>query len=285
MGILFSLLTREEKKEIKKIISKTENIELDISDINFNQLTEAFISSQLPRLAYGGEEKVKVEEKNGAYYQLAGNGNISEKVDEKYYEIIETYKTITPNAEIDLNFIKKIYLVFDNIMNKVKKIGQKTNNLGKEIVKLAKSIDKYYAEMRQEIISLENKYDDSIINLLLLLPDMLVFFLRYMSSKNISLINKTKIILALTYVVSTLDIIPEGIVGYIGFIDDLYIVLEVLQSILSDENVEKEEIYRLWPGKRATLDNLDEYIEKIKGLLGEKLIKIINVLYNSIRTA
>ncbi len=49
-------------------------------------------------------------------------------------------------------------------------------------------------------------YNENIITTLLILPDLIVYFSRYLTSEKIAVINKTKVLLALFYIVSPVDI-------------------------------------------------------------------------------
>ncbi|WP_159429495.1 YkvA family protein [Marinitoga hydrogenitolerans] len=68
--------------------------------------------------------------------------------------------------------------------------------------------------------------------------------------------------LILSYIILPLDIIPEALLGPIGYIDDLYIGLYFLNIILNE--LPKEKIYAYWKGDIKTLNNISEIIEFLK---------------------
>ncbi|MBM7560031.1 YkvA family protein [Marinitoga litoralis] len=132
----------------------------------------------------------------------------------------------------------------------------------------------FYLKLRNSISNWLNKNRKSNISeFILLAPDLFYFFWKILNEKNLHIDYKIKIGLYLSYFISPIDIIPEGIIGPTGFIDDVYIGLKLLNEILN--NVPYEIIEKHWPGDINILNNISEIIMKINNVIDSKKIKLI----------
>lgn len=84
---------------------------------------------------------------------------------------------------------------------------------------------------------------------------------------------KAKLAAAIAYFVSPLDLIPEALVGPIGYIDDIAIAVLVLNSILN--NTSKEVVMRNWVGDRDIVQLIQEIIKVADEMVGSGLWKKI----------
>jgi len=276
-----TMLTPEELKILKKELTKVNNIDLRTEDIDYNQVREALIESQLSVLINNDHKKLLISENDdGNYYE---KDDTSKKIDEKYYPLINSYRTFNTSEDVlDINFIKKIYNVFENFLNKLLTFKRKGKATKKKLMSVANNIDEFYTKLRVGIMALDGKYDKQLVESLLFLPDLIVYFFRYLASNNVSIISKTKIITALVYIISPMDIIPEAIVGHIGYLDDLYIAINVFKDLLFTENIDKEDVYKLWPGRNSSIDNIDKIFDTVSTVLGKRLSKVLDLFFASL---
>jgi len=76
--------------------------------------------------------------------------------------------------------------------------------------------------------------------------------------------SKTKLAVALAYFISPIDLLPEGLIGPIGFADDILLVVWVIDSILNGQNEEEKElVQKLWQGKREDLQTLRSLLKHL----------------------
>ncbi|KLO21727.1 hypothetical protein X275_08340 [Marinitoga sp. 1197] len=152
----------------------------------------------------------------------------------------------------------------------IKKNLKSTDIKGKEkfYEKLKKIINQWYEKDGKN-----NKFKEY----LLILPNLFYLFINLMKDNEVDLKYKTKIMLVLSYIISPLDIIPESIIGPIGYLDDLYIGLYLLNILLNE--LPKEKIYEHWRGDKNTLKNVSEIIEILKNNYDKKVMgKISNLI-------
>ena len=88
---------------------------------------------------------------------------------------------------------------------------------------------------------------------------------------------KVKLITAIAYFISPIDLLPEAILGPIGYLDDLGVAAYVLNDLLN--SVDPQVIKRNWVGDndillliKKILINIDNMIgkgiwEKVKGIM------------------
>lgn len=67
-------------------------------------------------------------------------------------------------------------------------------------------------------------------------PDLSHLLVRLMADGRVALFHKAKLAIALAYVASPIDLMPEALVGPIGILDDIAVVAWALQGLLREEN-------------------------------------------------
>ncbi|MCK5077235.1 MAG: DUF1232 domain-containing protein [Calditrichia bacterium] len=133
----------------------------------------------------------------------------------------------------------------------------------------------FYEKMRYKIETwlkengLENKY----AGYLLLAPDFFYLLIKLIKDDRVPRKEKVKLAAVIAYFISPIDLIPEAILGPIGFVDDVALAAFVLNGLLNrvDEKVVKEN----WPGEGDILEEIQKIIEKADDLIGSGLIKKI----------
>ena len=82
--------------------------------------------------------------------------------------------------------------------------------------------------------------------------------------------------LALIYLVSPIDFIPEGIITHpVAFADDMAIILHVIQRGRQRKHLNQKMVQRLWPGDPVQIEELDSRLTEMETLLGSDLIDAI----------
>lgn len=105
---------------------------------------------------------------------------------------------------------------------------------------------------------------------LLLVPDVFILLWRLTTDSRVN--GKDKILLgsAVAYFVMPFDLIPEAIVGPIGYLDDLVLGVYVLNKILGhvDESIVREH----WSGSEDILESIQRVLNAAESLVGEDLM-------------
>ncbi len=125
----------------------------------------------------------------------------------------------------------------------------------------------------------EKPYADYI----LLAPDL--FYLLYKLSTDSRVPGKYRLQLigSIAYFIMPLDLIPETLVGPVGFIDDIVLACYVLNNLLND--VDGEIIQGHWPGEEDILKQIKNVLDMADEWIGEKrFLRIRNWLDSFMKT-
>jgi Uncharacterized conserved protein len=105
---------------------------------------------------------------------------------------------------------------------------------------------------------------------LLLVPDFFILLWRLTTDPRVN--GKDKVLLgsAVVYYLSPFDLIPEAIVGPIGYLDDLVFGVYVLNSIL--RTVDASIVREHWSGSEDVLDSIQRVLNAAESLVGKDLL-------------
>jgi uncharacterized membrane protein YkvA (DUF1232 family) len=101
---------------------------------------------------------------------------------------------------------------------------------------------------------------------LMLAPDVFVLLWRLINDSRVSAKNKVMLGSGLAYYLFPLDIMPEGLIGPLGYIDDLVFAAYLLNKMLTDTDVAI--LREHWSGREdvlATIRNVLQSAEKLVG--------------------
>jgi len=143
----------------------------------------------------------------------------------------------------------------------------------------------FYKKLREKVNSyIESKAGDSpYADYILLAPDLFYLLYKLTTDSRVPGKYRLQLIGAVAYFIMPVDLIPEAIVGPVGFADDIILACYVLDNLLNE--VGDEVVLDHWPGEedileqiRNILDAAGEWIgqarfEKIKNWLGGLLKK------------
>ncbi len=105
--------------------------------------------------------------------------------------------------------------------------------------------------------------------LALLLPDILALTGRVILDKRVPRALRIKIAMLAAYLSSPLDILPEGLLGPLGLLDDIVVAAFAVNRLL--EEVEPEILAEHWPGRPESLDSLRELSALVSGVFSTRL--------------
>lgn len=105
---------------------------------------------------------------------------------------------------------------------------------------------------------------------LLLVPDVFILLWRLTTDPRVN--GKDKVLLgsAVAYYVMPFDLIPEAIVGPIGYLDDLVFGVYVLNKVLG--SVEASIVREHWSGSDDVLDTIQRVLNAAESLVGKDLV-------------
>ena len=136
----------------------------------------------------------------------------------------------------------------------------------------------FYQKLRSRIKewAVEEGKDSKALKYILMAPDFFHLLCKLMFDPRIPKIEKAKVGGAIAYFISPVDVVPEGLVGPAGYIDDVALAAYVLNSILS--SVGPEVLEEHWAGDGDVLKNIQEILKVADGLIGSGMWKKIRYL-------
>jgi uncharacterized membrane protein YkvA (DUF1232 family) len=102
-------------------------------------------------------------------------------------------------------------------------------------------------------------------------PDLFYLLLKLSTDDEVAPKEKAKLIVALTYFITPIDLIPEGFLGPVGYVDDIALAAYVLNSILSNTN--EEVVRKHWAGEEDVLDVIRQILSVANQMVGSGLWK------------
>jgi uncharacterized membrane protein YkvA (DUF1232 family) len=132
---------------------------------------------------------------------------------------------------------------------------------------------RFYDRMRDAIRRyLENKgtVAGKTGEYLLLAPDFFVLLWRLINDSRVNAKNKVMLGSGLAYYFFPLDIMPEGFLGPLGYIDDLVFAVYLLNKILVD--TDPKVLREHWSGSEDVLDTIRKVLSAADSLVGSDLL-------------
>lgn len=105
---------------------------------------------------------------------------------------------------------------------------------------------------------------------LLLVPDMFMLLWRLINDSRVNAKNKVLLGSGLAYYLFPLDIMPEGFLGPIGYIDDLVFGVYLLNKLLTD--TDPEILREHWSGSEDILAAIQNVLNAADNLVGSDLL-------------
>ena len=133
---------------------------------------------------------------------------------------------------------------------------------------------RFYDRLREHIHSfVEGKgtLAEKIGDLLLLVPDMFMLLWRLASDDRVSGKNKGLLISGVAYFIAPIDILPEAILGPIGYVDDLVLAVFILTKVVTD--TDPAILRQHWSGHVDVLVTLQKVLGTVDSLVSEKVVE------------
>jgi uncharacterized membrane protein YkvA (DUF1232 family) len=141
-------------------------------------------------------------------------------------------------------------------------------------------VERFYDKLRRNIVSYVEKKGAKLgktKEFLLLVPDVFILLFRLFRDDRVSGKNKALLGTGLAYFIFPLDVIPEGIVGPIGYLDDLVFAVYILNKVLldTDEAVVREH----WSGEDDLLDMIRKVLHAAGQFVSRQFLDRIRRLF------
>ena len=136
----------------------------------------------------------------------------------------------------------------------------------------------FYQKLRHRVkewAAREGK-DSKALKYVLMAPDFFHLLCKLMFDPRVPSTEKAKIGSAIAYFISPIDVVPEGLVGPVGYVDDVALTAYVLNSVLT--SVGPEILKEHWAGDGDVLENIQEILRVADELVGSGMWKRIRKL-------
>lgn len=141
--------------------------------------------------------------------------------------------------------------------------------------------EKFYIKLRKDISNWLDKkahMSHKSREYLMVVPDIFYLLVKLLQDPDVPSGKKVKLVTAITYFISPIDILPEALLGPLGYLDDLGVAAFVLNDLIN--TIDPQIIKRNWVGEtdvlilvKRILINIDNIIgkgiwEKVKNVFG-----------------
>ncbi len=129
----------------------------------------------------------------------------------------------------------------------------------------------FYQEMRMRIANYLERNRFKYADLLLLAPDFFHLLIKLTGDPRVDNSKKAKLLLAVTYFMSPIDLLPELLLGPLGYMDDIALAAYILNDFVN--NNDSEILYEHWAGSSDVLASIQNTLTLANQFLGEGLWK------------
>lgn len=126
-------------------------------------------------------------------------------------------------------------------------------------IKLRKNVN----DWMQDNINLDSKYRDYI----LVVPDIFYLLIQLVQDPDVPQNKKVKLVASIAYFISPFDIMPEAILGPVGYLDDLALATYVLNDLVN--TIDPQIIRRNWVGDTDILITIKKVLVNVDNLIGK----------------
>ncbi len=267
----------EQLKDVLKGLKKIKGVRKakDFDRLDYQMIVEALERSPMHRYISHRADGISLDRIDDFGEDLPSMRSTSDnnKIPEFLLPIVN-YSTAHSSFHDD-DIRKRILSTMDAFIRSVLEYLSRGKNLYVEIDRILKEADKHYQELRSQVNHLEVEYENRFLEALLILPDLFVYLCRLLASKEVDERFKIKLVLAIIYIVSPIDVVPEAIMHAFGLFDDIIVAISTISEGFSTDVISRDSMRVLWPGNPDDIDNLNDYYAAAKEMLGEELDNII----------
>ncbi|MCW7754119.1 DUF1232 domain-containing protein [Desulfobotulus sp. H1] len=111
---------------------------------------------------------------------------------------------------------------------------------------------------------------------ILLAPDMFYLLCKLVVDPDVPAGEKAKLAFAIAYFISPVDLLPEAILGPVGYLDDIILATYALNSVVS--RTPEHVVRRHWAGDGDILEVMQRVLAVADEMIGAGLIRKIKAL-------
>lgn len=147
--------------------------------------------------------------------------------------------------------------IFDALASVLRRIFSTASSSLASVWDTVRNPDPYFLRLRGEVTEWARRNQAApIADQLFFLPDVFRLYVRLLCDDRVALRAKAELVGALAYLIWPFDVLPEGIIGPAGYLDDTFVLLKTLTSFVSQKNVHPDVIGEHWSGTAEALQRL-----------------------------
>jgi len=148
-----------------------------------------------------------------------------------------------------------------------------------EVHEIEEKHQDFYQKIRKQIAEFLEKRNFEYGHLLLLAPDFFHLLVKLSLDRRVPNDKKLKLGIGIAYFIFPFDILPEAILGPIGYMDDLAVAAFVLNDFVNHGDVDL--VYEHWAGESDVLASIQNILTVADNYFGSGLWERIKRKVNS----
>jgi uncharacterized membrane protein YkvA (DUF1232 family) len=129
----------------------------------------------------------------------------------------------------------------------------------------------FYVNLRRKIEDYLNKKNSKYTEYLLLAPDLFHLLVKLSLDPRVPSDKKAKFIAVIAYFISPLDLLPEFLLGPIGYLDDIALSAYVINQYINE--TDPQIVRELWAGDQDVLTSVKNIVIAADKMIGSGLWK------------
>jgi len=129
----------------------------------------------------------------------------------------------------------------------------------------------FYLKLRKKITAFLEKKETPYADFLLLAPDLFHLLVKLTLDKRVSSKDKAKFLGVIAYFISPIDLLPEFLLGPIGYMDDIALSAYVLNNYINE--TDPHIVRELWAGNQDILSSIKNILAVADKAIGSGLWK------------
>jgi uncharacterized membrane protein YkvA (DUF1232 family) len=140
----------------------------------------------------------------------------------------------------------------------------------------------FYQDLRSKMrdwLKTKEGMDSKWGEYLMFAPDLFHLLCKLSIDKDVPMKEKAKLAGAIAYFVSPIDLLPEALIGPLGFVDDISLAAYVINSIMN--KTDPEVVKKHWAGEEDILEVVKKILKVADEMVGQGLWKKIKKLIDT----
>jgi len=139
----------------------------------------------------------------------------------------------------------------------------------------------FYQRLRKQIrewAKTDEGETNKFAEYLLFAPDIFHLLCKLTADSRVSAGQKAKLIVAIAYFVSPIDLLPEGLIGPIGYADDLAVAALVLNGMINE--TDRKLVEEHWAGEGDVLEVISHILKVADEMVGSGLWAKVKAMFS-----